>query len=254
MKISPRCFFLSGLAFIPPWTVNAGFAVGQEKTLVIDSGACYLSAQTVFGYASNVKPQNELLLMNTEHHFDHSGGNSFFADRGIDIYGFQGMLRNDQELIATIGEYNRCIPNKVRRDHGEGAEFFTGTRVSNPNHVIYEDTKMELGELEAQIISTPGHTPTNISIYVPSDQVLFCGDCLVNGYLPNLESGTADDWQVWLKSLDKLQALGAEIVVPGHGQMLQGDRIHEVIDETRRILNKSIRTGIAPTLEEGHMS
>ena len=84
---------------------------------------------------------------------------------------------------------------------------------------------MDLGDCEIEILLTPGHTPSNISVYVPSDGVLFCGDCLVNGYLPNLDAGSVDDWRIWLNSLDRIAALAPRIVVPGHGPVATGDEV-----------------------------
>ena len=36
-----------------------------------------------------------------------------------------------------------------------------------------EDSRMDLGECEIEILLTPGHTPSNLSVYVPSDGVLY---------------------------------------------------------------------------------
>ena len=78
MKISQHCYLISGLSVEPPWTVNAGFIVGRHTTLIVDTGSNYLSAQTIYGYALCAKPGNKLIVVNTEPHFDHIGGNSFF--------------------------------------------------------------------------------------------------------------------------------------------------------------------------------
>jgi hypothetical protein len=61
MKISEHCFAITGLGFTPPWEVNAGFVCGDNRTLVVDTGPSYLAGRTVYGYASNVRPGNELL-------------------------------------------------------------------------------------------------------------------------------------------------------------------------------------------------
>ena len=44
MRLSPRCFAVTGLAYIPPWSVNAGFVAGEHTTLVVDTGANALAA------------------------------------------------------------------------------------------------------------------------------------------------------------------------------------------------------------------
>jgi glyoxylase-like metal-dependent hydrolase (beta-lactamase superfamily II) len=78
MKLTDHCYAVTGLGYYPPWIVNAGFIAGDSKTLIVDSGPNFLSAQTIYGYAQSVKPGNELILINTEKHLDHILGNSFF--------------------------------------------------------------------------------------------------------------------------------------------------------------------------------
>lgn len=83
MNISQHCFAITGLYFLPPWSVNAGFVVGSHTTLIIDTGSNRLSAQTIHGYAGALRPEKTLTVINTEKHLDHIGGNCFFHDRHI---------------------------------------------------------------------------------------------------------------------------------------------------------------------------
>jgi len=75
MKISQKCYAITGLAAEPPWAVNAGFIVGDTITLIVDTGSNYLTAQSIFGYAHSIKSDNSCKVVNTELHFDHIGGN-----------------------------------------------------------------------------------------------------------------------------------------------------------------------------------
>ena len=250
MQLASRCFAVLGLAYVPPWTVNAGFVMGDTHTLVIDTGANASAAATIHGYAAAVRPTNDILVINTEQHLDHVSGNAYFRDLGIDVYGHARIARTDDDLADGIEEYNVCIPNAIRRDHHEGAIAFVNTRMANPNKPIVADMDLELGRLGVQIILTPGHTPTNLSVFVPGDDVLFCGDCVVSDYLPNLEGGTEKDWQVWLRSLDRIRALGPNILVPGHGRVVQGQEVKLEIQRVRQIVEKAIAVGFAPTKQD----
>jgi glyoxylase-like metal-dependent hydrolase (beta-lactamase superfamily II) len=80
--------------------------------------------------------------------------------------------------------------------------------------------------------------------------VLFTGDCLINGYLPNLDAGTSLDWETWLKSLDRIADLQPRAVVAGHGPVAEGDvEVRRVIRTVREILEESIARGYSPTSE-----
>jgi glyoxylase-like metal-dependent hydrolase (beta-lactamase superfamily II) len=247
MLLSDRCYAVTGLGYLPPWTVNAGFVTGDETTLVIDTGANAAAASTIHGYASVARPGNRLLVLNTERHFDHIGGNGYFRDLGIDIRGHASIERTEDEFRAEIMEYNAEISNNVRRSRQESTVFYHETWLANPNLPISQDSALDLGDCAIQILLTPGHTPSNISVYVPSDRVLYCGDCLVNGYLPNLDAGSVAGWEIWLRSLDRVAGLAPRIVVPGHGPVAKGDDVPRLIAGVREVLERAIATGQSPT-------
>jgi glyoxylase-like metal-dependent hydrolase (beta-lactamase superfamily II) len=247
MQISTRCFAVTGLGYVPPWCVNAGFIVGQHTTLVVDTGANALAAATIHGYATIARPGNRLIVIDTEKHFDHIGGNGYFRERGAEVYGHGGIERTDREFLSEIAEFNEQISNPTRRARREADVFYGGTSLANPSRPIREDVTLELGDCAVEILLTPGHTPTNVSVYVAQDGVLFCGDCLVNGYLPNLDCGKTVDWQEWLVSLDRIVRLGPSVVVPGHGPVARGDDVKRMIEKVRNELEQSIATGLSPT-------
>lgn len=247
MRISDRCLAVLGLGYLPPWTVNAGFITGDESTLVVDTGANAATASTIHGYASIARPSNRLLVLNTERHFDHIGGNGFFRDLGIDVYGHVSIERPEDEFRAEVDEFNAQISNPARRAHREAQVFYHNTRLANPNCPIAEDSRMDLGNCEIEIPLTPGHTPSNISVWVPSGEVLYCGDCLVNGYLPNLDAGSKDDWLIWLNSLDRIDELAPQTVVPGHGPVATGSQVGDLIASVRDVLTRAIQRGRSPT-------
>jgi glyoxylase-like metal-dependent hydrolase (beta-lactamase superfamily II) len=247
MRISSHCYAVTGLGYSPPWCVNAGFIVGDELTLVVDTGGNTLAAQSIHGYATVARPGNRLRVIDTEKHFDHIGGNGFFREQGIDVWGHVGIARTETEFEAEIAEFNQAIPNPARRARGEASAFFYGTSSVNPNRPIDHDAAFDLGGCTVEILFTPGHTATNLSVWVPADRVLFTGDCLIREYLPNLDAGTPQDWRVWLESIDRLEALRPSILVTGHGPITRGDEVQPVMDSVRKVLKDSIARGSSPT-------
>jgi len=247
MRVSQHCYAVTGLGYSPPWCVNAGFIAGGSQTLVVDTGGNALAGQTVHGYATAVRPGNRLRVLNTEKHFDHIGGNGFFRAQGVEIWGHVEIARTPAEFEGEIAEFNDAIPNVSRRARGEAAAFFHGTHLTNPNCAIDRDTRFDLGECPVEILLTPGHTATNLSVWVPGDSVLYTGDCLIAEYLPNLDAGTPADWQIWLASLQRLEALKPSIMVVGHGPVARGGQVQSVVEAVRRVLEESIARGHSPT-------
>jgi glyoxylase-like metal-dependent hydrolase (beta-lactamase superfamily II) len=247
MRLTDHCYAVAGLGYVSPWCVNAGFVVGESTTLVVDTGGNTLAAQSIHGYACAAKPGNTLRVINTELHFDHIGGNSYFRDRGIDLWGRAGFARTPEEFQAELAEFNDAICNSARRAHHEERAFFHQTSLVTPDCPIHADTTFDLGGRKAEILLTPGHTPANLSVWVPEDGVLYTGDCLIREYLPNLDAGGSADWQRWLESLDRIEQLKPRFVVCGHGPVSQGNEIPAAFDSMRKILKESIQRGFSPT-------
>ena len=247
MRLSSRCYAVTGLAYLPPWSVNAGFVTGDETTLIADTGANALAAATIHGYAMAVRPGNRIVVVDTERHFDHIGGNGYFRERGIEVYGHASIMRTDDEFRAEVAEFNAAIPDAARRGFGEAAVFYRGTTLANPNRPLSDEITLDLGGAAAEILLTPGHTPSNLSVYVPDDGVLFCGDCLINGYVPNLDAGGTPEWRQWVESLDRIARLKLRAVVPGHGAVIVGDEIPRAVDCVRGELERALARGISPT-------
>jgi len=246
MRLTSSCYAVPGLCCIPPWWHNAGFVVGAARTLVVDTGGNLPAAQTIHGYATAVRPGQPLLAVNTEPHLDHLLGNGLFADRGVEILGHAGIARTEADLAAYRDELRASIAEPARRARHEESAFLAGTRLQNPTRAISADAELDLGGLSVRLVLTPGHTPSNLCVYVPAERVLYAGDCLEPGYLPGLNGGPGD-WREWLASLDRIAALGAEVAVPGHGRVLTGaDAIREEVARVREVLEQALRTGEPP--------
>ncbi len=79
---------------------------------------------------------------------------------------------------------------------------------------VQEGQHIELGEAQARIIDTPGHTIGHIAFFIASGNILFCGDTLFSLGCGRLLEGTAADM---FASLRKLAVLpGQTLICCGH--------------------------------------
>jgi glyoxylase-like metal-dependent hydrolase (beta-lactamase superfamily II) len=245
MRLTARCHAALGLACMPPWTVNAGIIAGGARTLIVDTGYGAATARTLLGHARALRPGNDVVAVVTEPHLDHVLGVAALRDEGVDVFGHAGVDRRPEDLEAEIAELAGTVADPVRR--GEARVFFGGTRVENPNRPLCAETALDLGGLTAEVLFTPGHTPANLVVHVPEERVVYAGDTVVEGFLPNLEAGGPPEWRRWLASLDRLAALHAEVLVPGHGAPLQGSAVQAGIDTVRAVLDAALQRGRPPT-------
>ncbi len=247
MRLTAHCSAALGLACIPPWTVNAGFVAGERRTLLVDTGYAAATARTLLGYAAALRPGNALVAVVTEPHLDHVLGVATLRDAGVDVLGHVGVARTAEDLAAEEADYALAVVDPVRRARGEARLPFAGTRVEAPNVKLAADAEVDLGGVTARLLLAPGHTASNLLVHVPEDRLVFAGDTVVEGYLPNLEAGGPALWREWHRSLDRLAALDAAGVVPGHGAVLEGAAVAAAVDAVRRVLDEALATGRPPT-------
>ncbi len=139
---------------------------GQGKVAVVDpsDAAPVIAALDRLGWRLTD-------IINTHHHNDHTGGNLELKEKyGCRITG----PRADHDRIAGIDV-----------DVGDGDTYL-------------------LGDAEAQVFDTPGHTRGHIAYWFPESKALFCGDTLFALGCGRTFEGTP--LQMWT-SLSKLRAL-----------------------------------------------
>jgi len=120
-------------------------------------------------------------ILVTHHHGDHTGG------------------------IRELKDRHSC---RVVAPRGEAA------KIPAVDVVVGETDTVRVGNLEAQVIETPGHTLGQINYFFPADKLLFAGDTLFSIGCGRVIEGTPE--QMW-NSLDKLRKLpGDTRVYCGH--------------------------------------
>ena len=81
---------------------------------------------------------------------------------------------------------------------------------------------------------TPGHTPGHVCLFLPAEKILFSGDHILQRITPNIgfhSYSGPDPLGDYLHSLQTTLALGATLLLPSHGSLVQSPetRIHELL-------------------------
>lgn len=107
-----------------------------------------------------------------------------------------------------------------------------------PDQVFKEDTPLQVDDNELLLLHTPGHVPSEISVYHPKSQTLFAGDTVYEGMPLTTRFGGPKEWKQWIRSLEKLERLNVKNIVPGHGKVCKKDEIRRNIEYLKDILSK----------------
>jgi hydroxyacylglutathione hydrolase len=93
-----------------------------------------------------------------------------------------------------------------------------GTFNFQPQHkarFVEDDEKIDLGNLQVQVIATPGHTPGHLSFFFPAEEILFLGDYDLTSFGP-WYGDVASSIEDTIKSIHRLKAITAKRWITGH--------------------------------------
>ena len=173
----------------------------------------------------------------TQSHADHFGGLPGFLEEGTQVVGgpgFNEALADMTGLQPFFGVRTMKLwGSTLKRD---GAPKPVPEVV--PDILVDRKLTIELGGRTFEIISTPeGETVDGLTVWMPKERIAFTGNLFGPVWLsmPFLNTLRGDKPRLvrnYLKSLETVRDLGAEIVVTGHGDAIVGkDRIRADLDK-----------------------
>lgn len=226
MKLTDRVYLIGGSAY--------GYsAPGDCNMYLVDCGGCLALVDTGGGggvpkVLENTRrmgfdPRSIEVAFVTHCHYDHIGGNKPVKDAtGCRIAAHE----YEKEEIETLGEltlYQMALE--------EGLSF----EPTSVEITLHGGQRMRVGDLEFEVIHTPGHTPGGISLKIEEGDVtsLFSGDTAsAQGRLGYI-NGPGCDLQDWKDSVKTMLDLEPDRLFPGHGVfVLSGATDHlELLDQ-----------------------
>lgn len=226
----------------PPSYENSGhnnnltFVVTDDGVLVVNAGDNYLLARALHEEIKQVtdQPVRYVVLENGQGHA--AMGSAYWKEQGAQII---AHVDTHDELQAHGEEILRRVLQRMR-DKG------MGTRLVLPD-VTFEDRKViEMGGRRIELLHLgPAHSPGDISVWLPEQQLVIAGDIAFHQRLLPVFEHT--DTAAWLDTWGTFEALGAEIVIPGHGTPTD---MAEVTRYTRDYL-AYMRTQIGALIDSG---
>ena len=227
-EVAPRIWIRRNAAF----DVNTGLVIGDERALLIDTGAGPAMARDIYD-AARALTDLPLTAVNTHAHFDHYFGNALMLARGVeDIWATAGCAAS----IRENGDSHR--PQAVDAEPEMAAAMGENTGITEPTKLV-EDTPvdLDLGGISVTLFHL-GRGHTDHDLLVGAGDVLFTGDLVEQGADPQFEDSFPKDW---IRTLGKIAALEDlySVFVPGHGEPVG-------IDFVTTQMNK-MRTAVAVT-------
>ena len=162
---------------------NAGFVIGDDGVLVIDSLFTAEAAQALVSEIRRLTPKPIRYVVNTHYHVDHTGGDQVLRDAGAVIIAHKnvrGWVRTNN--INLFGD--RITPELRARVEA----------LALPDVTTDKDLTIWLGSRKVVVRTVLGHTGGDLTVSVPDAKVLFAGDMLWRKVAPNLIDGSVEQW------------------------------------------------------------
>ena len=208
-------------------TFNSGVIVTEDGVVVIDALGSETIARQAREAVASVTEQPVRFLVSSTFHGRFTGGNAIYRDAvsiGHDNYraDLLGLLRE-----AAPAEWAARLPDQTYRDR----------------------MTLHVGGKEIQILYLGrGHTRGDSIVFVPADRIAYLSEIFNFEEFPY----TADSYpSEWVRTLEAVEALEADIFVPGHGFLpvdptatRQGLRAHrQILLDVRDAVQLEIATG-----------
>jgi cyclase len=216
---------------------NVGCLVTKAGLVMIDTpmrptdAVKWREATGKFGQAKYV--------INTEEHEDHWLGSHFLP----------GILITSQNTRDKLTEKTAAeIQKMVSHIDPQSMSLMKDYKVRLADITFKDSLTLYLGNHTVQLFALPGHTPGGIGVYIPEEKTVFTTDIVFHKIKSWMQESNPE---VWLRSLQKLNSLNPDIVVPGHGPVCDKEVFKEEADIVQKwvdAVKKAIKQGLS--LEE----
>ena len=235
---------------------NSLVVVLDDGVLVVDTQQSPSAARALIRRIREITDRPVRWVVNTHWHGDHVYGNQAYrqAFPGVEFLGHPASaralrvkgrerLRQEIETLPTSIAVREVWLERGRGPDGQALtapdrkalEYsvrmrrsylgeLRGLRLIPPDREVADSMTIRSGTRAVRVLALgSGHTRGDLVVHVPHAGVAAVGDLLEEG-LPWVEDA---DLAEWVTTLDRLEALGARIIVPGHGGIQRGPGLLE---------------------------
>ncbi len=201
MKLSDSLFYYPENGMLDCNT----YVIKDQTNVIIDPGfAQYLSVLLEAMGKDGIEAKDIDIITNTHLHADHYWGNEDFK-----------KIAEARVLCHPL--HKKFYDTNVY----EVARSFGFPPVEFNEDSYLDDNKINTGNMEFELIPSPGHSLDSICFYCKQEGILICGDVIFsrNTGRVDLPGGNADELK---HSIEELSQLEIEYLLPGHMDIVGG--------------------------------
>ena len=178
------------------------YFIDGEKRILVDPGHYHLFDHVREELSGlSLSPEDIEMVIITHAHPDHMEGVKIFQETDALI----GVSSAEMEFIKTVAPH-----------YGEALGipgFETG--------ILLQEGDLKIGNLNFEVIHTPGHSPGSVCLYWPDTKTLFTGDVIFDQGVGRTDL-PGGDVEKLKESIRKISRLDVDYLLTGHGDIVAG--------------------------------
>lgn len=212
--LQPGVFHVSQMK--DPYQANSLLVVSGDDYILVDSKNNEADAKLLWDWIKKENPKARLTVFSSHFHSDSTGSNAYYKAQGAKVF-------------------TSDLTDQLLEKDGRAAQK------GNASFVLKDSPAISVGkELVNVIFPGASHAPDDVVVFFPDRGVLF-GSCMTK---PGKDLGFLGDADLksWRQAMEKVKALPAKLVIPGHGT----DFDPKGIDNTIKLLDEALKKKPVP--------
>ncbi|MBL1277872.1 MAG: MBL fold metallo-hydrolase [Ectothiorhodospiraceae bacterium] len=194
------------------YRMNLVFVVGSKAVAVLDTGYTEAMAEEMLAHIGKITDVPVKYAINTNSQPHRFMGNPAFRRAKVEII---AHAKTAERMDASGGNFASGIERILELKEG------SVTIPQAPDRILNEkdntETTLDLGGISIILKNIgPAHTPAQLVVHIPADNMVYSGDALYGERIPAILP--VSNTQSWLAAFDQLKSFGDATFIPGHGQ------------------------------------
>ncbi len=212
---------------------NIGVTTGKDGTFIIDDDMPPL-AEKIEAAIATISDDPVKMIFNTHWHFDHTGGNKHFGEKGAQIIAHDNV-RERMSTKQSSALFNNETP--------------ASSNVALPVVTFDNTLTLHLNRNTIKAIHLPpAHTDGDSILIFEEANIAHLGDLFFNGMYPVVDISAGGSVQGMIDAIDAmLPMLNADMqLIPGHGPVSDIEGLKEF-----RLMLATVHSRVNTLVEEG---